>query len=91
MLRLSRSSVVVPCSLLLFTVGIEAHADSMSALITQKSIQPDTYARYAPSYPAIPPVKISTRSTIQLADSMTFHYSSYKPLRYNSASIIALL
>ena len=61
------SSMTVPCSLLLMTFGLvgPAHADSMSALIAQKSGQSDFSARYTPSYSAVPSAKVSTRSTIQ--------------------------
>ncbi|SNT70709.1 hypothetical protein SAMN04488491_1890 [Psychrobacter sp. LV10R520-6] len=41
------------------------HADSMSALIAQKSAQPELMARYTRSSVAVPAAKISTRSTIQ--------------------------
>lgn len=44
-----------------------AHADSMSALITQKSAQPEYTARYTAPQMAVPSAKISTRSTIQRA------------------------
>jgi len=69
MSRLSIPSVAASCSLLLFTCSItgQAHADSMSALIAQKSVQSDTHTRYTSSYPAVPAVKVSTHSTIQRA------------------------
>ncbi|MBP2279994.1 hypothetical protein H4W00_000807 [Psychrobacter sp. PL19] len=43
------------------------HADSMSALITQKSTQTVSTARYNPSQTIVPSARISTRSTIQRA------------------------
>jgi len=48
------------------TMG-QAHADSMSALIAQKSAQDS--ARYTSSYSAVPTATVSTRSTIQRADA----------------------
>lgn len=61
------TSCSMSCSLLLLTVGVvgQAHADSMSALIAQKSAQPEYSARYTPA----PTAKVSTRSTIQRASS----------------------
>ncbi len=69
MSRLSIPSVAASCSLLLFTCSItgQVHADSMSTLIAQKSVQSDTHTRYTSSYPAVPAVKVSTHSTIQRA------------------------
>ncbi|MFK3917761.1 hypothetical protein [Psychrobacter sp. NPDC078501] len=53
MLRLSIPSVAASCGLLLFTCGIvgQAHADSMSMLIAQKSIQPTMNTSYR--YPEV--------------------------------------
>ncbi|GAB3229253.1 MULTISPECIES: hypothetical protein [Psychrobacter] len=76
MSRLPMSSVAASCSLLLFTCSIQAHADSMSALIAQKSIQSDSSARYMSSYPAVPSVKVSTHSTIQRARSPSYSNDS---------------
>ena len=72
MSRLSIWSITTSCSTLLFTFGAifqvsQANADSMSALIAQKSSQPDYSVRYNPEYSVVPPAKISTRSTIQRA------------------------
>lgn len=68
MSRLPVSLVTASCSLLLFTFGLasQANADSMSALIAQKSVQSD-YS--SPSYSAVPSAKVSTRSTIQRAST----------------------
>lgn len=65
------TSCSMSCSLLLLTVGMvgQAHADSMSALIAQKSVQPEYSARYTPTHAAVPAAKVSTRSTIQRAGS----------------------
>ena len=62
------SLVSASCSLFLLTFGVvsQAQADSMSALIAQKSVQSD-YA--SPSYSSVPSAKVSTRSTIQRAGS----------------------
>ena len=74
-LPVSLSSVTMlcsmSCSLLLLTFGVvgQAHADSMSALIAQKSAQPVYSARYTPAHTAVPAAKVSTRSTIQRAGS----------------------
>ena len=76
MSRLPMSSVAASCSLLLFTCSIQAHADSMSALIAQKSVQSDSSARYMSSYPAVPSVKVSTQSTIQRARSPSYSNDS---------------
>ncbi|MEC9444998.1 MAG: hypothetical protein VX408_08035, partial [Pseudomonadota bacterium] len=76
MSRLPMSSVAASCSLLLFTCSIQAHADSMSALIAQKSVQSDSSARYMSSYPAVPSVKVSTHSTIQRARSPSYSNDS---------------
>ncbi len=53
MLRLSIPSVAVSCGFLLFTCGMvgQAHADSMSMLIAQKSIQPTMNTSYR--YPEV--------------------------------------
>ncbi len=62
------SLVSASCSLFLLTFGVvsQAQADSMSALIAQKSVQSD-YA--SPSYSSVPSAKVSTRSTIQRVGS----------------------
>ena len=72
MSRLSFWSITTSSSALLFTFATifpvsQANADSMSALIAQKSAQPNYSARYTPTYSAVPPAKITTRSTIQRA------------------------
>lgn len=71
MSRLPMLRITASCSLLLLTCGIvgQAHADSMSALIAQKSAQQNISARYTPSYSAVPSVRVSTHSTIQRARS----------------------
>lgn len=70
--RLSLWSITTSSSVLVFTFAAifqvsQANADSMSDLIAQKSVQPDYSARYTPTYSAVPPAKITTRSTIQRA------------------------
>ena len=79
MLRLSMSLVTASCSLLLFTFGpiAQAHADSMSALIAQKSVQPE---RYTQSNSAVPSAKISTRSTIQRAGTYRANPANVQPV-----------
>ncbi|MGP5297079.1 hypothetical protein ACTXL0_08630 [Psychrobacter faecalis] len=74
MSRLSFWSITTSSSALLFTFVTvfpvnQANADSMSALIAQKSAQPNYSARYTPTYSAVPPAKITTRSTIQRASN----------------------
>src|SRR5690606_13608116 len=78
MSRLSLWSITSSCSALLFTFAAagQVHADSMSALIAQKSVQPDYSARYTPTYSAVPSAKISTRSTIQRAGNATSYRSN---------------
>ena len=81
MSRLSIWSITTSCSTLLFTFGAifqvsQANADSMSALIAQKSSQPDYSVRYNPAYSAVPPAKISTRSTIQRAGNAASYRSN---------------
>ena len=76
MSRLPMSSVAASCSLLLFTCSIQAHADSMSALIAQKSAQSYASTSYTSSYPAAPSVKVSTQSTIQRARSPSYSNDS---------------
>ncbi|WP_407074429.1 hypothetical protein [Psychrobacter sp. CAL346-MNA-CIBAN-0220] len=53
------------------------HADSMSALIAQKSAQPELTARYTASQVAVPSARISTRSTIQRARTEYPNYSNH--------------
>ncbi|HAV46715.1 MAG TPA: hypothetical protein DCX43_00675 [Psychrobacter sp.] len=74
MSRLSFWSITTSSSALLFTFVTvfpvnQANADSMSALIAQKSAQPNYSARYTPTYSAVLPAKITTRSTIQRASN----------------------
>lgn len=81
MSRLSIWSITTSCSTLLFTFGAifqvsQANADSMSALIAQKSSQPDYSVRYNPAYSAVPPAKIITRSTIQRAGNAVSYRSN---------------
>ena len=90
MSRLPMSSVAASCSLLLFTCSIQAHADSMSALIAQKSVQSDSSARYMSSYPAVPSVKVSTHSTIQRANSSRSD-AAVSPSYSNDSSIRAVM
>ncbi|WP_296244298.1 MULTISPECIES: hypothetical protein [unclassified Psychrobacter] len=76
MSRLSLWSITTSCSALLFTFATifpvsQANADSMSALIAQKSAQTDYSARYTPAYTAVPSARITTRSTIQRAGNAT--------------------
>ena len=78
MSRLSLWSITTSCSALLFTFAAagQVHADSLSALIAQKSVQPDYSARYTPTYSAVPSAKISTRSTIQRAGNAASYRSN---------------
>ncbi|WP_201544372.1 hypothetical protein [Psychrobacter immobilis] len=81
MSRLSIWSITTSCSTLLFTFGpvfqvSQANADSMSALIVQKSSQPDYSVRYNPANSVVPPAKISTRSTIQRAGNAASYRSN---------------
>lgn len=78
MSRLSLWSITTSCSALLFTFAAagQVHADSMSALIAQKSVQPDYSARYTPTYSAVPSAKIRTRSTIQRAGNAISYRSN---------------
>lgn len=71
------TSCSMSCSLLLLTFGVvgQAHADSMSALIAQKSAQPEYSSRYTPA----PAAKVSTRSTIQRAGSYRANPVSIQP------------
>lgn len=90
MSRLPIWSITTSCSALLLTLGAvgQVHADSMSSLIAQKSSQPDYSARYTPSYPAVPAAKISTRSTIQRANtsnSYRSNTSNTQPIYSNSS------
>jgi hypothetical protein len=48
----------------------------MSSLIAQKSSLTDYSTRYTPSYPAVPAAKISTRSTIQRANTSNSYRSN---------------
>ena len=80
MSRLSFWSITTSSSALLLTFAAifpvsQANADSMSALIAQKSAQPDYSTRYTPAYSAVPPAKISTRSTIQRAGNAASYRS----------------
>lgn len=95
MSRLSFWSITTSSSALLFTFATifpvsQANADSMSALIAQKSAQSNYSTRYTPTYSAVPPAKITTRSTIQRAGNTASYRSnaSSAPPSYttNSAS-----
>ena len=78
MSRLPIWSITTSCSALLLTLGAvgQVHADSISSLIAQKSSLTDYSARYTPSYPAVPAAKISTRSTIQRANTSNSYRSN---------------
>lgn len=78
MSRLPILSVTAPCSALLVAFGMisQVHADSMSALIAQKSAQSDNSTRYTPSNTTVPSAKISTRSTIQRAGNSGSYHSN---------------
>ena len=78
MSRLPKRSITTSCSALLLTLGAvgHVHADSMSSLIAQKSSLTEYGARYTPSYPAVPAAKISTRSTIQRANTSNSYRSN---------------
>ena len=88
MLRLPMSLVTASCSLLLFTFGpfSQAHADSMSALIAQKSAQPNESSRYTPSYSAVPSAKVSTRSTIQRAGTYRSNPANVQPVTISQST-----
>lgn len=77
MSRLPIWSITTSCSVLLLTLGAvgQVHADSMGSLIAQKSYLTEYSARYTPSYPAVPAAKISTRSTIQRANTSNSYRS----------------
>ena len=77
------SPITASCGVLLLLVGgmTSSHADSMSALIAQKSAESDLSARYTPSYSAVPSAKISTRSRIQRADSYRADPAATAPVR----------
>ena len=81
MSRLPIRSITTSCSALLLTLGAvgQVHADSMSSLIAQKSVQPDYSARYTPPYSAVPAAKISTRSTIQRAGKYNSNFANTQP------------
>lgn len=83
MSRLPISLVTASCSLLLFTFGpiAQAHADSMSALIAQKSVQSDYLS---PSYASVPSAKVSTRSTIQRAGIHHSNSTNTQPITNTS-------
>ena len=85
MSRLPIWSITTSCSALLLTLGAvgQVHADSMGSLIAQKSYLTEYSARYTPSYPAVPAAKISTRSTIQRANTS----NSYRSNTGNTQSI----
>ena len=78
MSRLSISSVAASCSLFVLAGSIagHTHADSMSALIAQKSAQSHAGASHASSYPVAPSVKVSTQSTIQRTRSPSYSNDS---------------
>src|SRR5690606_14048946 len=81
MSRLFFWSITTPSSALLFAFVTvfpvsQANADSMSALIAQKSAQSNYSARYTPTYSAVPPAKITTRSTIQRAGNTASYRSN---------------
>ncbi|MEN6669428.1 hypothetical protein AAJP47_03530 [Psychrobacter sp. B38] len=83
------SLVSASCSLFLLTFGVvgQAQADSMSALIAQKSVQSD-YA--SPSYSSVPSAKVSTRSTIQRAGTYRANAVNTQPTitTYSATSTI---
>ena len=78
MSRLPIWSITTSCSALLLTLGAvgQVHADSMGSLIAQKSYLTEYSTRYTPSYPAVPAAKISTRSTIQRANTSNSYRSN---------------
>lgn len=89
MSRLPIPLVTASCSLLLFAFGSisSAYADSMSALIAQKSIQ-SNYS--SPSYSAVPSAKVSTRSTIQRAGTYRNNNATQPVIstRYSTANVV---
>lgn len=81
MSRLSLWSITTSCSALLFSFGAmglvgQAHADSMGALIAQKSAQTAYSTPHTPTYSAVPAAKITTRSTIQRAGKSASYRAS---------------
>ena len=86
MSRLPIWSITTSCCALLFTLGATAqvHADSMSALIARKSVQPDYSVRYAPSSSVVPAAQVSTRSTIQRANVSRSNIVNTPPVTHNS-------
>ena len=79
--RLSLWSITTSCSALLFSFGAmglvgQAHADSMGALIAQKSAQTAYSTPHTPTSLAVPPAKITTRSTIQRAGKSASYRAS---------------
>lgn len=89
MSRLPIPLVTASCSLLLFAFGSisSAYADSMSALIAQKSVQ-SNYS--SPSYSAVPSAKVSTRSTIQRAGTYRNNNATQPVIstRYSTANVV---
>ncbi len=83
------SLVSASCSLFLLTFGVvsQAQADSMSALIAQKSVQPD-YA--SPSYSSVPSAKVSTRSTIQRAGTYRANPANIQPVTISQSTTSAI-
>lgn len=79
MSRLPIWSITTSCSALLLMLGAvgQVHADSMGALIAQKSAQPDYSARYTTS--AVPTARVSTRSTIQRAGTYRPSFATAQP------------
>lgn len=67
MLSLPIRSVAVPSALLLSTFALVSHAqaDSMGALIAQKTAQSAYAVRHTPVQVAVPSANVSTRSTIK--------------------------
>ena len=66
MLRLPMGLTSKICSVSLLILAVsQVHADSMSTLIAQKSVQSDINARYSSAYASVPSARVSTRSTIQ--------------------------
>ena len=96
MSRLSVWSIAASCgALLIIGSSTQAYADNMSALIAQKSVQPQLSTTYTASQSIAPAARISTRSSIQRAnsnssiDNRSFNsdYSyNYQPVPLQSAT-----
>lgn len=84
LMTMTTKKLSITASLLFLSSASYVHADSMSALIAQKSIQshPQINASYTPpqattpSNYSVPSARVSTRSTIKRAGSASSNYSN---------------